>query len=154
MPKEKIFKCAFKHCRHSSCDVSQGEAVKIGRRYYHRDCADTRNDIEIIKNLYCEKISNTVVIPLLLSVIDNIVFQKEIDSAYLLFALRFAITNKIVINSPYGLHYIIDNYKIKNAWSKHEARKITNIHFEAKAGDEPVFQVKNTVKKGLDNLFD
>lgn len=154
MSKEKTFKCAFKHCRHSSCEVPQGEAVKIGNRYYHKDCADIRNNIESIKKLYCEKVSNTVVIQQLTNVVNNIVFQKNVDSAYLLFALRFSIANKININSPYGLHYIIDNYRIKNAWSKREIRKVANIHFEAKAGDEPVFQVKNTVKKGLDNLFD
>ena len=72
---EKTFKCGFRHCRHESCDVSQGEAVKIKNRYFHEDCAEIYNNIEAVKQLYYEKISNTVVMPQLVSVINNIIFN-------------------------------------------------------------------------------
>ena len=58
---DKVYKCAFKHCQHEPCEVSQGEAVKIGARYMHKDCAEKSKYIQKTRDLYFEKISNTVV---------------------------------------------------------------------------------------------
>ena len=55
MAKAKVYKCGFCHCQHESCEISQDEAVKIRNRYFHKDCAETYNNIEEIKRLYYEK---------------------------------------------------------------------------------------------------
>lgn len=156
MIKKKMCKCAFKHCSHKSCEVSQDEAVKIGNRYFHKDCADIRNNIEQIKSLYYEKVSNTVVISQLLSVVNNIIFKKKMDSAYLLFALRFAVANNIRLNSPYGLHYLVDNNRIKTAWTKQRVSKmVSKMKYEVPiVYDEPTFKLKPSMEKGFGNIFD
>lgn len=154
MANPKIYKCGFRHCQHESCEVSQDEAVKVKNRYFHKDCAEIYNNIEEIKSLYYEKISNTVVMPQLISVINNIIFKKNVDSKYLLFAVKYAINTKKKINYPQGLHYIIDDYQIKNAWEKKQTQTISQIKFEAKPTNETVFIVGNSTKKTLDNLFD
>lgn len=154
MTEAKTYKCGFRHCQHESCEVSQDEAVKIKNRYYHEDCAKIYSNIEEIKTLYYEKISNTVVMPQLMSVINNIIFKKKVDSDYFLFAVKYAINTKRKIKYPQGLHYVIDDYCIKDAWKKKQLQSIGRVRFEAKSNDEPIFQVKKPKEKGLDNLFD
>lgn len=154
MTEIKTYKCSFRHCQHESCEVMQDEAVKLKNRYYHEDCAKIYKNIEEIKTLYYEKISNTVVMPQLINVINNIIFNKKVDSDYFLFAIKYAINIKRKINYPQGLHYIIDDYRIKEAWKKKQLQGISKVKFEAKCNDELVFQVNQQKKKGLDNLFD
>jgi len=122
--KEKVYKCSFKHCQHESCEVLQGEAVLVGKRHMHKDCSEISENIANIRDLYYEKISNTVVIKQLVSVINNLVFKKNIDAGYILFALNHAIVAKIPIKSPYGLHYLVDNKRIKDLWNKKQAEKV------------------------------
>jgi hypothetical protein len=120
---EKYFKCGFKHCKHDS-EVSQDEAVKVGTRYMHKDCAVISSNVSRIKDIYYEKVSKTVVMKQLVSTINNLVFVKNIDSGYLLFAINQALATNIPIKSPYGLHYLVDNQRIKEAWNKKNAQEI------------------------------
>ena len=154
MAKTKIYKCGFRHCQHESCDVSQDEAVRIGNRYFHEDCARTYKNIEEIKRLYYEKVSNTVVIPQLIKVINTILFNKHVDSDYLLFALKHAVNTKRSIKSPFFLHYIIDDYKIKEAWKKQQINAVKQAKFEAKPSSMPTFKAVPTKEKGIENIFD
>jgi len=124
MSQEKVYKCAFKHCKHKNQDVLELDAEKVGNRYMHKDCAKTSLNINKVKDLYYEKISKTVVMKQLVSVINAIVFNKNIDAEYLFFALSYAISNKIPIRSPYGLHYLIDNKNIKSNWEKKQSQAI------------------------------
>ena len=154
MAKTKYYKCGFRHCQHESCEVSQDEAVRVGTRYYHEDCAQIYKNIEEIKQLYYTKISNTVVMPQLISVVNNIIFKKHVDSNYLLFALKYAVNTKRKINYPQGLHYLIDDYRIKEAWNKQQINAVKQAKFEAKPTAMPTFNVAPTKEKGIENLFD
>lgn len=140
---EKTYKCAFKHCKHESCEVQQDSAIKVGNRYMHEDCAKISENITKIRDSYYEKISNTVVMKQLISVINNLVFSKDIDSEYLLFALNHAISAKIPVRSPYSLHYLVDNQRIKDLWQKKRATEIAN---EIKREAENV-QISTTASK-------
>lgn len=124
MSPEKTYKCAFKHCKHEDENIPQFEAIKVGGRYMHEDCAKISENIAKIRDIYYEKISNTVVVKQLVSVINTLVFKKNIDSEYLLFALNYAVTNKTPLKSPYGLHYLVDNNRIKEAWKKKQSSNI------------------------------
>lgn len=155
---EKTYKCSFKHCQHESCEVSQGEAVQVGKRHMHKDCAEISNNITQIRDLYYEKISKTVVMKQLVSVINNLVFKKNVDSGYLLFALSHAISAKIPIKSPYSLHYLADNQRIKQLWNKKQSQKILE---EMKTAAQNQSNEKQEVKfiysvekdKGFGNLL-
>ena len=85
-------------------------------KYMRKDCTDESKILQSIRDLYRSKISATVVFSQLNAVINDIVFKKNINAQFLLFALRYAVDNNIPIRSPYGLHYIVDNYRIKEAW--------------------------------------
>ncbi len=132
---DKTYKCAFKHCKHESCEIPQDKAVKVGNRYMHSDCAKTSDNITRIRDFYYENISKTVVMKQLVSVINNLVFTKDIDSGYLLFALNHSVAAKIPVKSPYGLHYLVDNQRIKDLFKKKKATEIAN---EIKKASESV----------------
>ena len=154
---EKTYKCGFKHCKHGG-EISHNEAVKIGSRYMHEDCARTSDNITKIRDTYYEKISNTVVVKQLVSVINSLVITKNVDSEYLLFALNYALANKIPIKSPYGLHYIVDNQRIKDAWNKKKSQEIVaKMKVEAEHEVAPTEQVNfkyiATENNGFNDIF-
>lgn len=153
--KTQIFKCAYNHCKHESCEIPQDSIIKIGNRYYHDDCAKNKENILKIKELYYQKISNTVVMAQLLNTINNIVFVKNVDSDYLLFALNFCIDNRIKINSPYGLHYIIDNSRVKAAWNNQTAKKmIKQMKFNVSNAVENTTKIKlKDNRTGFGDIF-
>lgn len=140
----KVYKCAFKYCQHSPCEVSQGEAVKVGKRYMHKDCAEKSKYIEKTRDLYFEKISNTVVMKQLVNVLNNLVIQKNIDPKFLYFAVNFAITNKIPIKSPYSLHYLVDNDRIKKIWNEKNSIQIVKQIKKELENINPVQSIDNT----------
>lgn len=132
----KTYKCAFKNCQHESRDVIRDEAVKVGNRYMHIDCAKNIDYLKRTRDLYYEKISNTVVFSQLVNVINNLFVQKSVDPEYMYFALSYAVNNKIPVRSPYGLHYLVDNDRIKKAWKAKQAAKIADqIKKEAEETD-------------------
>lgn len=140
MAKPKVYKCGFRHCQHESCEVSQEEAVQVGRRYFHSDCAEIYYNMQEIQRLYREKISNTVVMPQLLSVINNIVFTKHIESSYLLFALKFAINTKISIlftyrflNQTHSFSYAVSPPKSSSCRHQTQNPNILPHHLPASA---------------------
>lgn len=113
--------------------------------------------MEEVKRLYFENISDTVVPALLVKTIQNIVIGKGVDSEYLLFAMKYVIACKIPLNSPYGLHYIIDNYKIKQAWqgvkAKEEKLKAIEEAKKVVQKEEITFTFVNKKKEGFESIF-
>lgn len=140
---DKVYKCAFKHCQHKPCEVPQGEAVKVGNRYMHKDCAEKSEYIQKTRDLYFEKVSNTVVMKQLVNVLNNLVIKKNVDPKFLYFAVDFAISNKIPIKSPYSLHYLVDNNRIKEMWNKKKAAEVANQIREEAENFEPAHQIMN-----------
>lgn len=157
MSQEKTYKCGFKHCQHDS-EITSDKAVKVGNRYMHEDCAEINNNITKIRDIYYEKISNTVVVKQLVSVINALIFTKKINSSYLLFAINFALTTNVPIKSPYGLHYLADNQRIKDAWNKKMSQEIVaKMKDEAEHEVAPIEQVKfkyiATENNGFNDIF-
>lgn len=113
--------------------------------------------METVKRLYFENISNTVVPSLLVKTIQNIVIDKGIDSEYLVFAMKFTIANKINLNSPFGLHYIVDNYKIKQAWqakkAKEERQKIQEEMKNLQKTEDVSFTFTSKKNDSFDSIF-
>lgn len=149
MAKNKI--CGYKHCRCETKEIPLGEEIKVSSRYYHEKCAKESEDIKEMKKQYFDNISNTVVQAILGKVVNDIVYGKNIDSGYLLFAIKYAISNKIRINSPYGLHYLIDNKRIKDSWSalqSKEIQKSISVDISFDKTDEVIFTAKTPKKTG------
>lgn len=113
----KEYKCNFKHCKCDEVLTDENREVVNGKSY-HRTCLRTKNDIVEIRDYYIENVSSTVVIGMLVKVINNIIFDKQVNSQFLKFALKYAVETKISIKSPLSLHYLIDNSKIKDVWKR------------------------------------
>ena len=59
-----------------------------------------------------------MVFAILKKTINNIVYERGIDAEYLEFGLRYYIKNKIPLNYPGGLYYVIQNKDIEKEWNK------------------------------------
>jgi hypothetical protein len=117
---EKTYVCGYRHCLHKGEKVKQEEAVTVGTRRYHADCAAIHRKIEQMKDLYYEKIDENAEFVQLTSVLNNIVFTKKINPDYMLFALNYIVKKKVKINSPYALHYLPKNKLIFKLWNEGE----------------------------------
>lgn len=115
--------CRYKYCKEKE-ELTEETAETILSFKYHKKCAKKINGKKAIRDLYCQKVSNTVVMALLNKVIQNMIDVKEISPEYLYFALRYAINHGIPIKSPNSLPYIIDNYEIKNAFKKFQTKNV------------------------------
>ena len=154
MNEDKVC-CTYKHCRCESRDIPLTEAIKICKAVYHEVCLNEWNHIKEIKKVYYENISKTVVQSVLGRVINDIIYGKNIDAEYLLFALNYALSHNYKINSPYGLHYIIDDYKIKNQWKLDKNRKILNQNknIEIIKTEDTPFSFNPTKQKGFNDII-
>lgn len=112
-------RCDYKNCFCSDSD----ELIMVGNGFYHTDCNKTRKDINDIVALYREKIDEKAVISQLYSIVNNIIFNKNVQCGFLKYALQFYIKNNIPINHPLGLHYIIKNKKVINEWEIIQKKK-------------------------------
>lgn len=119
---EKTYKCGWKHCRHPSPEIPSGEGVLLGKRWFHEDCAHDSETIQKIKELFYEQIDRAVVMKQLGSAVNNIVFGKGVAPDLVLFALKYAIKNNMPVRSPYSLHYLVTNYRVKEAWATYQKR--------------------------------
>lgn len=119
---EKMYKCMYSHCSHPEDKLKSGEGITIGNRHFHTECMEESNTVKEIRKYYCENISDTVVLSFLNKVINAIVYDKKVSADFLFFALRYAVTHHVRVNSPAGLHYLIDNRKIKDEYAKNRMR--------------------------------
>lgn len=122
MAKSANHKCNYKGCNHQEDIIPAGEGVVINKRYYHADCVRKMETIKLIREFYLNNVSNTVVMSYLNKVINEIVFTKKVDPEYLYFALRYAVSKNQRIKAPAGLYYIIDNSRIKEAYTKEQQK--------------------------------
>ena len=123
MAKEKVYKCRYNHCLHENQRVLASEAIKDGSRYFHKDCYKTKKDIDTVANLFKEKVNPNVVFSVLRSVVNNIVFKKGVESGLLLFGLNYYISNKINLNYPQGLYYVIQNKNVIRGYEEKKNRE-------------------------------
>ena len=118
-------KCRYRHCLYDSQDIPPGQEVKTGKiSYMHKECARYWKTIGSIVDLYKQRVNKNVLEKTLLATINNIVFKKNVDPEFLLFALKYSLDHGNHLSSPYGLHYIISNESCMTAWKREKALKI------------------------------
>ena len=153
---EKIVKCRYSHCNHTSKELFLSEAVQSGKStYYHKDCYKQSEEIKQVIDLFREFIDPMVVISNLRVVINNIIFNKYVDSEYLLFALKFAINNKLNLKHAMGLHYIIGYKNIQDAYQKERSKKQSpeTNKIEIKDETNTSFEFIPTKKRDFTNII-
>ena len=120
-------KCACKNCLHElkgePRDVTKEEAVcvvtaKGAHKYYHPDCYQADRDILEMIDVWLKDINKYGNVAQLRKTINTIVYTKKVPSDYLLFGLKYYVRNKIPLNYPGGLYYVIENRKVQDSWAK------------------------------------
>ena len=120
-----LFSCSNEH-EHT---LTKNEAINSGNgRYYHPDCYHMVQTIAEIRDLFFKNINPLMTAKQfseLASVINDIVFNKNVDVDYLKFAVEYYIAKKPGgLKHPPGLHYIIQDKDVKQAWGKYREKKI------------------------------
>lgn len=168
MAKADIRKCRYCNCKHLSQDIDTAKEPykKKGSKFYHEDCwilqeqmnqkdAQTKADIQLIRNLWIERINNTVVLSQLYQVLNEYI-ARGVSSEYLVFTVEYCIKNKCVLRYPYGLKYYIDNQEIKDAYARTQIAKnrVKQEQFVSVDNDDaPKFTVKNKKMTGFGKIL-
>lgn len=140
-------KCRYTHCLHTdtSINLDTDEFVKEGSAYYHKDCFQTKCDIQLIKTLWHDHIDTLVVYAQLNNILNRLIFQDRISSDYIIFAIQYCIDNpdKIKLRYPPGLKYVLSNQRIKDAYKKKNLKVVSKATFTATPSNdtEPTFSV-------------
>ena len=145
--------CAYGKCLHESKALDIEDAVLDKKKYYHADCLKTKEEIKEIIDLFCKHINPHPIFSQLQSVITNIVFTREIGSEYLLFGLKYYIENKIPLNYPQGLYYVMQNKDVKKAYDSHIKKTVLKQNIEITESNDSSFGFKPTKAKGFDDIL-
>ena len=166
--KADIKTCRYNYCKHKTkdIDITQDEYVFKGNRYYHKDCyiaktkgeqkdEKTKNDLQLIKTLWVDNISKTVVYSQLFRILNDLI-SRGIESDYLVFTLQYCIGHKLNLNYPAGFPYFVDKKEIKEAYAK---KKLISSRFNKKTfvaveneDAAPKFSVKEK-PSGFQSIF-
>lgn len=142
--KADIKKCRYSHCKHDikDIDISCDEYVVKGSMYYHKDCykaklncewkdEKTKKDLVIIRDLWYENISKTVVYSQLYRILNDYI-ERGVESEYLVFVMRYCLDHKCKLNYPNGFKFYVDRQEIKDAYAKSKIQKIDSSRFSIK----------------------
>lgn len=143
--------CRYKYCKEKE-ELTEETAETISSFKYHSKCAKKLKGKKAIRDFYCEKVSNTVVMSQLNKVIQTMIDEKDVPPEYFYFALRYAINHDIPIKSPLTLHYILDNYEIKGAYKKFQSKNMKKEVVVPVEEKEITFNIQQETKTGW-NFF-
>jgi len=151
MPR-KIRKCYYSKCRHGGQINTETDEYVQDKNLYHADCYQEMKNLQLIRNLWIERISNTVSYSQLNKVLRSYL-DRGISSDYLLFTLQYVIANHMALRYPGGLQYYIDREEIKKQYQKtfkSNQRQMSN-DIAAKS-NVPKFAVK-TKREGFASII-
>ena len=155
--KEKVYCCRYAHCKFADKKLPANKMILSKGLYYHRECFAERENINKIIKLYVEIIDPSVVVKQLRGAINNIVFDKNVDSGYLLFALQYNLKMRIKnIKSPYGLHYLINDRRFKEAYDRYKDEKNSvsvKLPYDNISISSTTFKSKPPNKKGFNKIL-
>lgn len=164
MAKVDIKVCRYKNCKHAdkSIDISKDDFVKAGRLFFHSDCYKekttneekekaTSADMQFIKNLWIENISQTVSIPLLFKILREYL-DRGISSDYLVFVMQYIVSHHCKLNHPFGFRYYIDDDTIKMEYKKKIKPEIPKDAFSVVESQEEYTEKKFSAPKKLNGF--
>lgn len=81
--KEKEYVCAYNRCLHSGLKVKASEAVVLGKKYYHWDCALVKQEIQDCVRAYMQNKEDKTEYPIVTRIINTLVFKNRIPTEYI-----------------------------------------------------------------------
>lgn len=155
--KSDIKKCRYAHCLHDckDIDLTTDKFIKNGSSYFHEDCYQARQNIQLIKQLWHDHIDELVVYSQLNKILNQLIFNDHVSSDYLVFAVKYSInSDDINLRHPPGLKYVIGNQRVKNAYNKSIVKNAPQSAFVAKEDEStsPKFSFK-AKKSGFGSIL-
>lgn len=136
--------CRYSKCKHNSnINLDNEKYVYIKNNYYHEDCYKEKCDLQLLRDLWVNNISTTVVHSQLNKTLNQLM-ENGVSSDYLVFVLQYVLNNHCKLNYPAGFKYYVDNKNIRDAYVKRNQKKICQSEFVAKDNDDdaPKFSIK------------
>lgn len=139
MAKSDTRVCRYVNCLHESKSINllTDEFEKDGNSFFHKDCYETRANIQKIKTLWHDNIDSMVVYAQLNKIVNQLIFHDHLSSDYVLFALKYAIDHKetIKLRYPPGLRYVVGNLQVRDAYKKATVVRTKQSDFVAHDND-------------------
>ena len=121
---ERMYKCKYGHCIHPEEKIPASEVVMVGKNRYHKDCAETREKVEIAKRIYFDHIDDKADYVQTLAVLNNLIFDKKLGVDYIIFVLKYLVAFGGKVKSPYVLHHVAEKNKIvQEKWADERKRR-------------------------------
>ena len=80
---DRQYVCAYPYCLHHGEKVSGSEAVVIGKKHYHWDCASLKQEIQECAQLYIEYMGDKTQYPIALKIINTMVFKNSVPIEFI-----------------------------------------------------------------------
>lgn len=122
----KTYKCGNKYCKNGNI-VDRDIAVKIGAKYYCPECAKEVDGKKKIREKYIEYIDKVPNMSQLNLAIKKVVNDYGCDIDLVLYAIKYVKTNKIPMNNPFGLTWVIKDDKMIKKYKKEIVTKKANL---------------------------
>lgn len=153
----KTRKCAFKSCLHGgTVNIEGGDEYIIEGKYcYHKDCLHEKNNLALIRSMWHDNISSTVVYSHLNKVITEIIAEGNVTTDYIIHVLQYVIDNKKSLRYPNGLKYYVDSQEILDDYERKTRKLIKQKEIREAVrlnADSPKFQIK-CKKSGFLEIF-
>lgn len=125
-------KCAYKYCELGG-EVKKKNAIKDGR-YYHKECYHIKTMKKECRELLRDNFSFSV--KTINMAIKQLVDDKGVDVDKLHFVIKDIIKNNRDLNSPYGITYYMENFKIDKAYKKYKGVQKYKASKEEQSGND------------------
>jgi hypothetical protein len=80
---DKEYVCGYSHCLHDGEKVKSSEAVVIGKKHFHWDCAELKQEITDCVNSYMDCIEDKTQYPTATRIINTLVFKNKVPIEYI-----------------------------------------------------------------------
>lgn len=108
-------KCGYNNCKHGG-EVSKEEGIKIGTRWFHKECAKEKELKKEIEDYWFKNINPGTVIQILRKAINDL--AKLYDADYILWVVKSCKPKGIKISHPMGLKSLCSDNRFLDEWKK------------------------------------
>lgn len=127
---EKQYVCGYAHCLHCGQKIPQSEAVAVGSRKYHWDCAAHKQQMERIRNTYFSELNEEVPdqkeekdkFKILGKVLNDLIYKNGEDIDYVEFCVNYYVSYKWKFKSPLMLRNLKGNKVMERKWKNSKGR--------------------------------
>lgn len=82
--KERKYKCGYNHCLHQSEKVLASDAILLGDKRYHADCAEIKRRIQDCASLFLSYDREKSEYPIVLRALNTLVFKYRVPVDFIL----------------------------------------------------------------------